>query len=89
MRSGAAIFAPTVLPQAAHAATQFGEPLIQPPQIRSANGLLKATIMAAPGRVQLGDFALSGYLYNGAYLPPVLRPRLGDTMRITLKRPRR
>jgi hypothetical protein len=30
MRSGTAIFAPTVLPQAAHAATQFGEPLIQP-----------------------------------------------------------
>ena len=85
MRSGTAIFAPTVLPQAAHAATQFGEPLIQPSQIGSANGLLKATITAAPGRVQLGDLAFSGYLYNGAYLPPVLRPRLGDTMRITLK----
>jgi suppressor of ftsI len=85
MRSGTAIFAPTVLPQAARAAVQFGEPLIQPSQIRSANGLLEATITAAPGRVQLGDVAFSGYLYNGAYLPPVLRPRLGDTMRITLK----
>jgi suppressor of ftsI len=85
MRSGAAIFAPALLPQAARAAAQFGEPLIQPSQIRSANGLLEATITAAPGRVQLDDFALSGYLYNGAYLPPVLRPRLGDTMRITLK----
>jgi suppressor of ftsI len=27
----------------------------------------------------------SGLLYNGAYLPPLLRPRLGDTMRITFR----
>jgi FtsP/CotA-like multicopper oxidase with cupredoxin domain len=60
-------------------------PLIQPAEIRSENGILKATITAAPGRVQLGDFAFPGLLYNGAYLPPLLRPRLGDTMRITFR----
>jgi FtsP/CotA-like multicopper oxidase with cupredoxin domain len=85
MRSGAAILAPAVLPQAARAAAHYGEPLVQPSEIRSENGVLKATITAAPGRVQLGDVAVSGYLYNGAYLPPVLRPRLGDTMHVTLK----
>jgi suppressor of ftsI len=61
------------------------EPLTQPPEIRSQNGVLNATITAAPGRVQLGEYAFPGFVYNGAYLPPLLRPRLGDTMRITFR----
>jgi len=32
--------------------------------------------------VQLGDYAFPGLLYNGAYMPPLLRARLGDTLRI-------
>ena len=40
------------------------EPLITPPEIRSENGVLRAMITAAPGRVQLGDFAFPGLLYN-------------------------
>jgi suppressor of ftsI len=56
--------------------------LLQPPEIRSRDGVLDATLTAAPGRVQLGDFAFPGLLYNGAYIPPLLRVRLGDTMRI-------
>jgi FtsP/CotA-like multicopper oxidase with cupredoxin domain len=59
------------------------QPLIQPREIRSENGVLRAEIRAAPGQVRLGDVAFDGSLYNGAYLPPTLRPRLGDTMRIT------
>jgi FtsP/CotA-like multicopper oxidase with cupredoxin domain len=59
--------------------------LIQPPEIRSQNGVLNATITAVPGRVQVGEYAFPGLVYNGAYLPPVLRPRLGDTMRITFR----
>jgi FtsP/CotA-like multicopper oxidase with cupredoxin domain len=62
-----------------------GQPLVRPQEIRSANGVLRTTITAAPERVQLGDFLFSGLLYNGAYLPPLLRPRLGDTMRITFR----
>jgi suppressor of ftsI len=61
------------------------EPLVQPSEIRSENGVLATTITAAPGRVQLGASTLSGLLYNGAYVPPLLRPRLGDTMRITFR----
>ena len=61
------------------------EPLIQPPELRSANGVLDAAINAAPGPVRLGDRALTGLLYNGAYIPPTLRARLGDTMRITFR----
>ena len=35
---------------------------------------------AAPGPVRLGDRAFTGLLYNGAYVPPTLRARLGDTL---------
>jgi suppressor of ftsI len=65
--------------------TGTGQPLIQPREIRSADGVLRATITAAPGQVRLGDVAFDGSLYNGAYLPPVVRPRLGDIMRISFK----
>ena len=61
------------------------EPLSSPPEIRSENGVLRAMITAAPGRVQLGNFAFPGLLYNGSYVPPVLRPRLGDVMRISFR----
>jgi suppressor of ftsI len=61
------------------------EALISPVEIRSENGVLRAMITAAPGRVQLGDFAFPGLLYNGSYVPPVLRARLGDTMRVSFR----
>jgi suppressor of ftsI len=67
------------------AKTQTPEPLIQPPETRSANGMLDTTITAAPGSVRLGDRAFGGLLYNGAYVPPTLRARLGDTLRITFR----
>ena len=61
------------------------EPLMQPAELRSANGVLDATITAAPGPVRLGEHAFPGLLYNGAYVPPTLRARLGDTLRITFR----
>ena len=67
------------------AKTQTPEPLIQPSETRSANGILDTTITAAPGPVQLGDRSFGGLLYNGAYVPPTLRARLGDTLRITFR----
>jgi suppressor of ftsI len=76
--------APTLL-GSARAGTVGREPLVQPPQIRSKDGVLKTTITAAPGQVQLGEYSFPGYFYDGAYMPPVLRPRLGDVMRIAFK----
>src|SRR5262245_16198359 len=69
--------------------TRTCEPLLQPQEIRSENGVLSVTIAAAAGQVRLGDVVLDGSLYNGSYLPPLLRPRLGDTMRITFRNDRR
>jgi suppressor of ftsI len=86
LRSSAPLIGPgAALLQAGRADAGEREPLSQPMEIRSANGVLKTTITAAPGRVRLGDFTLPGMLYNGAYLPPLLRPRLGDTMQITFR----
>ncbi len=67
------------------ARTAASEPLKPPPEIRSESGVLRATITAAPGPVQIGAYAFSGSLYNGAYTPPLLRVGLGDTMRIKLR----
>ncbi len=67
------------------AATQTPEPLIQPPEIRSQNGVLETTITAAPGPVRIGQYNFSGLLYNGAYMPAVLRARLGDSLRIMFR----
>jgi FtsP/CotA-like multicopper oxidase with cupredoxin domain len=71
--------------QVEEAAARSQELLIQPTEIRSNDGVLNAVLTAAPGRVQLGEFAFPGLLYNGSYLPPLLRARLGDTLRIMLK----
>jgi suppressor of ftsI len=61
------------------------EPLLQPPEIRSRNGELSVTLIAAPAPMRLGDVEFPGFLYNDAYLPPLLRVRLGDVLRIRLK----
>jgi FtsP/CotA-like multicopper oxidase with cupredoxin domain len=59
--------------------------LIQPSEVRSKDGVLDATLTASAGAVRLGGAAFPGFLYNGVYLPPVLRARAGDEMRITFK----
>ena len=78
LRRSALVGSTAALLQSGRADARGQELLIQPPEIRSENGILSATISAAPGRVQLGEFAFPGFLYNGAYMPPLLRPRLGD-----------
>src|SRR6267378_4213895 len=79
LAAGAALLRPLRAASTAH------EPLIQPSEMRSENGVLNATLRAAAGRVQLGDYAFPGLLYNDSYLPPLLRVQLGDTLRITFR----
>ena len=72
-------------PRRARARAEHGPRLVQPPEIRSRDGILDATLTAAPGAVQVGQFTFPGLLYNGAYLPPLLRVRTGDVMRVRLR----
>jgi FtsP/CotA-like multicopper oxidase with cupredoxin domain len=86
LRYGTSLLAPyAALVTAVGAAASPREVLVRPTEIRSRGGLLEATIVAAPDLVRLGDLSFPGLVYNGSYLPPLLRPRLGDVMRITFK----
>lgn len=64
---------------------QTGDLLVQPSEIRSQDGVLDTTLAAAAGMVQRGDVTFPGFLYNNSYLPPLLRARTGDVMRIAFK----
>jgi suppressor of ftsI len=81
----AAALAPGLSPLRAFAARAERQPLIEPPQIRSHNGVLDTTLTAAPGRLQLGETELPGFFYDGSYLPPLWRVRLGDVLRVRLR----
>ena len=84
--SGVTILTPAIaLLRSTPAAAQDKTLLVQPSEIRSQNGVLSATLVAAPGSVQMGDVAFPGFLYNGSYVPPLLRVRLGDVMRIAFE----
>src|SRR5260221_14437445 len=56
VRSGAVFLGPgAALLQSARAEVEGRGPLIQPPEIRSRNGVVNATTTPAPSRVQLGE----------------------------------
>ena len=66
-------------------AAQASEELVQPAEFRSRDGILDATLTASPGPVRLGSVTFQGTLYNGSYLPPLIRARTGDVLRITFR----
>ena len=85
LRAGPGIVAgsATLWPVAARA--QTGDSLVQPAAIQSRNGVLDAELTAAPSTVRLGNLTFQGTLYNGSYLPPLLRVRTGDVLRIAFR----
>ena len=55
-----------------------------PPMLSSRDGRLDVELVAAPGMYTIDGHQFQGMLYNGAFVPPVWRVRLGDTLTITL-----
>ena len=58
--------------------------LPDPPELVSRNGVLEATLTAAPSPLALGFWNFTSNVYNGLYVAPTLRVRPGDELRLTL-----
>lgn len=56
-----------------------------PPEIRSANGVLQATLVAKPATFQINGKKVTSTVYNGSFIPPVLRVHPGETIQLRLK----
>jgi FtsP/CotA-like multicopper oxidase with cupredoxin domain len=52
--------------------------------LSSRDGRLDVELVAAPGTYTIDGHQFQGMLYNGAYMPPVWRVRLGDSLTVTL-----
>ena len=61
-----------------------GVPFENPPEIVSVNGTLHATLAPKLTEFEVGGQKVRATIYNGLYMPPVLRVNPGDTIRINL-----
>jgi FtsP/CotA-like multicopper oxidase with cupredoxin domain len=60
------------------------ETLREPSVISSRNGVLRVALNAAPSTIEVAGKRARAAVYDGSYLPPTLRVRPGDEMRIRL-----
>ncbi len=61
-------------------------PFSNPPEMVSQDGVLAGTLTVAPAQVSVaGEEVVFPALYNGLYMPPVLRVQPGDVVRLVLK----
>ena len=84
IRTGVALLAVAML-SACDSSNDSGPPLVaetfrNPPEVRSAGGELRTSLNVATGPVQVGGQTVTTTVYNGMYIPPVLRLRPGDTL---------
>jgi FtsP/CotA-like multicopper oxidase with cupredoxin domain len=57
----------------------FPETFVNPPQIRSKRGTLQATLTISQTALNISGQTVVGSVYNGLYIPPVLRVFPGDS----------
>ena len=62
-----------------------GEPLRQPAELRSVDGLLEVRLDAAPGKVRIGGKTVTVLAYNEGLPGPTLRVQPGDRLRVALR----
>lgn len=88
---------PALAPQAISASESGGftrgQPLNDPPKIKSRNGKLALTLTARRARVRISgklvnarvySASANGKVYPAAYMPPVLEVQPGDNLRVSL-----
>ncbi len=60
------------------------ETFVSPPEIVSSNGVLSAMLTAGTATVKIENSNVLARVYNGLYMPPTLRVRPGDKIRLRL-----
>ena len=73
------------IPDAESGSVVTGLPFYDPPVVSSVNGVLNADLTAAAQRVTISGKTVNARVYNGAFMPPVLRVRPGDRLRISTR----
>lgn len=58
--------------------------LPNPPELRSRDGVLEATLTARPAWVRVAGKRFRSNVYNGRYIPETLALKRGDTLRLTI-----
>jgi FtsP/CotA-like multicopper oxidase with cupredoxin domain len=78
--------APTVAAQdaAAPGISAHGPAVPEPENIPSANGMLEISLTAKPGTVEVAGKRFISNVYGGKYIPPVLRLKRGDELRMQI-----
>jgi suppressor of ftsI len=79
---GAVYYATRYVPPPAPIVSADGPELPEPPVLRSVNGVLKMTLTAKPARVEVAGRTILTNVYNGLYIPPVLRLKRDDELRL-------
>jgi len=82
---GTGFFVNQRLSSSSTAGTASGSTLIEPPELRSADGVLNVDLESSPQRVTIAGRDVNALSYNGGVPGPTLRVRAGDTLRVSLK----
>ena len=73
------------VPDAESGTIVAGQPFYDPPVVRSRNGVLDVDLTAAAQRVTISGKTVNARVYNGAFMPPILRAKPGDRLMINTR----
>ncbi len=59
-------------------------PFSNPPIMTSENGVLGGTLTVAPAEVSIGGKTVTTTVFNGMYMPPILKVQPGDQIRLNI-----
>lgn len=61
-----------------------GREIVDPQVLDSRDGVLRVTLTQAPARITVAGATFTSNVFNGEYIPPVLRMRRGDRLELEL-----